>query len=116
MPGRSSLRDISACGNLLNSMNTWRLATSVAIHVMSGDYQEATFTYIINTIEEQYSMYPSSDDESIKQQLRGFLMRCAELKVTLIRQKQLFSFHYSPPGTESMSQSMNFGGADGDPA
>ncbi|KAB8226438.1 hypothetical protein BDV33DRAFT_197437 [Aspergillus novoparasiticus] len=92
----------------------WREVTCDAIEQITKDDQEALLTYIITSIEEQFSTFSSTEETQRKRQLRELLQKCSNFKTVLSRQQNLFHFYRSKCGECFSTTSMTFaGGVDG---
>ncbi|KAE8423911.1 hypothetical protein BDV36DRAFT_290007 [Aspergillus pseudocaelatus] len=94
----------------------WRGVTCDAIEQTMKDSQEALFTYIITSIEEQFGTYSSTEEKQRKRQLRELLGKCASLKAALNRQQNVFYFYRSDCGANFSTTSMTFAGGEDGPA
>ncbi|KAL2871590.1 uncharacterized protein BJX67DRAFT_166526 [Aspergillus lucknowensis] len=92
------------------------MANTLAIEASMQDIREQVITHIINCVESQFRIGFSTEADARRKQLRKFLQRCSDLKVTLSRQQAQFYFFCTPFGEEFSAQALTHGGGEALPA
>ncbi|KAL4925365.1 uncharacterized protein BDV17DRAFT_300368 [Aspergillus undulatus] len=124
LPSRFGILNES-CEHILNELeagvqrsktlfHSWRGATGVAIEELTGENHEYIFTQIADDVEAQFGISASTEAEPRTQKLKNLLQKCADLKNSLCRGPDVFTFFSSRTGTEFSPDWMTSVGGDGE--